>query len=130
MQFSLSKQQNILSIYPAGRQTWLRTTHFIPIKINLLYERENYVGFESWLVEKNASHFFNYFQMNETIQKRFWKVEKITFVHFQCDVETATGVYSCLSVDMMFKRQVCSTTTIPLLCCLDHTYYIITNVRE
>ena len=24
---------------------------------------------------------------------------------FQCDVETATGVYSCLSVDMMFKRQ-------------------------
>ena len=26
----------------------------------------------------------------------------------QCDVETATGVYSCLSVDMMFKRQVSS----------------------
>ena len=26
--------------------------------------------------------------------------------YFQCDVETATGVYSCLSVDMMFKRQV------------------------
>ena len=25
---------------------------------------------------------------------------------FQCDVETATGLYSCLSVDMMFKRQV------------------------
>ena len=24
---------------------------------------------------------------------------------FQCDVETATGVYSCLSVDMQFKRQ-------------------------
>ena len=73
---------------------------------------------------KNASHFFNYFQMNETIQKRFWKDEKITFVYFQCDVETATGVYSCLSVDMMFKRQVCSTTTIPpLLCCLDHTYH-------
>ena len=23
----------------------------------------------------------------------------------QCDVETATGIYSCLSVDMQFKRQ-------------------------
>ena len=24
----------------------------------------------------------------------------------QCDVETATGVYSCLSVDMQFKREI------------------------
>ena len=31
---------------------------------------------------------------------------ELTFSHFvQCDVETATGVYSCLSVDMQFKRQ-------------------------
>ena len=28
------------------------------------------------------------------------------FLIFQCDVRTATGVYSCLSVDMQFKRQV------------------------
>ena len=28
------------------------------------------------------------------------------FLFAQCDVETATGVYSCLSVDMQFKRQI------------------------
>ena len=32
-------------------------------------------------------------------------LDKLVYV-LQCDVETATGVYSCLSVDMMFKRQV------------------------
>ena len=34
-------------------------------------------------------------------------LDKLVYV-LQCDVETATGVYSCLSVDMMFKRQVSS----------------------
>ena len=34
-------------------------------------------------------------------------IDKLVCV-LQCDVETATGVYSCLSVDMMFKRQVSS----------------------
>ena len=28
------------------------------------------------------------------------------YLILQCDVRTATGVYSCLSVDMQFKRQV------------------------
>ena len=34
--------------------------------------------------------------------------------YFQCDVETATGVYSCLSVDMMFKRQASSVCWIQI----------------
>ena len=32
-------------------------------------------------------------------------VNGISHNFVQCDVETATGVYSCLSVDMQFKRQ-------------------------
>ena len=34
------------------------------------------------------------------------KARIYSFYCSQCDVKTATGVYSCLSVDMQFKRQV------------------------
>ena len=38
----------------------------------------------------------------------------LNWEYFQCDVETATGVYSCLSVDMMFKRQASSVCWIQI----------------
>ena len=41
------------------------------------------------------------------LQTKVLHLDKLVYV-LQCDVETATGVYSCLSVDMMFKRQVSS----------------------
>ena len=47
----------------------------------------------------------------------------------QCDVQTATGVYSCLSVDMQFKRQVRiwinNNQIFPNHCC-QLSYYVFT----
>ena len=37
--------------------------------------------------------------------RKILKFHSVVCVYSQCDVETATGIYSCLSVDMQFKRQ-------------------------
>ena len=65
----------------------------IPNRPNLQYQTTNIT---TSLITKYQT-LSSFFKTSQAI--RLYK-------YFQCDVETATGVYSCLSVDMMFKRQV------------------------